>query len=132
VPRPISLTHQKLVSLLAQHPTLLARLTPEMLAAITDEDVRTLIEGGIARRALDGRAVEEAAPAIRKSAAVALLSDEFAGLPQPEKALASIVSQMSIPRDPAGLEAARKAAIECGDRELVQTINARILARRRA
>jgi DNA primase len=131
-PRPLSLTHQKLVSLLVQHPVLLARLTPETLASISDPDVRALIEGGIARRALDGRSVEEAAPAIRQSAAKALLSDEFAGLPQPEKALSSILAQLSIPRDPAGLEAARKAALESGDRELVQTINARILARRRA
>ena len=130
--RPLSRTVQKLVALLAQHPALLQRIAPDVVAAITDPDARALVEGGIARRVLDGQALETAAPAIRKSAAAALLSEEFAGLPQPEKALATIGAQLLIPRDAAGLEAARREAIARDDREMVELISARILARRRA
>jgi DNA primase len=131
-PREISPVLHKLLSLLAQHAALLPKLPIDLVAAIDDEAVRTLLEGGMARRALDSRAVESAGPEIRQAAARALLSDEFAGIPNPEKALASIAAQIKIPRDRTGLEEARKAALESGDKELVRTINARILASTRS
>lgn len=132
VPRDLEPAVQKLLSLLAQHPVLLAKIQPELLAKLTDPAVRALLEEGIAHRALGGRAVEEAAPEIKQAAARALLSDEFAGVQQPEKALDSIVQQLSIPRDREALNEARKAALLRGDREMVQVLNARILASTRA
>ncbi len=130
--RAIEPTLHKLLALLAQHAVLLPKVGIDLVAAIDDPAVRALLEGGMARRALDSRAVESAAPEIRQAAARALLSDEFAGLPNPDKALASIAAQIKIPRDRPGLELARQAALESGDRELVRTINARILASTRS
>ncbi len=132
VPRELTPTVHQLLALVAQHPALLAKLTPGLMAHIHDPAVRALLEAGIARRALDGTVLEEAAPEIKQACARALMSDEFAGLPTPDKALASISTQLAIPHDRAGLAAARQAALARGDRELVQTLNARILASTRA
>jgi DNA primase len=132
--RPLALTAQKLVALLAQHPGLLARVTPEILATIADPDVRAFITSGIEHRALDGRALEAVAPAIRKAAAAALLSDEFKDVNPPEKAFLSVTAQLTIPQDRAGLEAARQAALASGDMERFRdlTKRMRILASHRA
>ena len=132
IPRDLEPAVQKLLSLLALHPTLLAKVSPELLGKLTDPAVRALLEEGIAHRQLGGRAVEEAAPEIKQAAARALLSDEFAGVQHPDKALDSIVKQLSIPRDRESLNEARKAALLRGDREMVQVLNARILASTRA
>ena len=131
-PRELEPAVQKLLSLLALHPGLLTKVPADLVGKLTDPAVRALLEVGIAHRALGGRAIEEAAPEIRQAAARALLSDEFAGLAQPEKALDSIVKQLSIPRDREALNEARRAALLRGDREMVQVLNARILASTRA
>ena len=134
VPRELAPMVHQLLALLAQHPLLLSKLPTTVLGNIEDPAVRALIEGGIAKKALDGRAIEEAAPEIRQACARALMSDEFSSLlaNAPGKALASITTQLAIPHDRAALNAARQAAIARGDRELVQTLNARILASTRA
>jgi len=123
---------RELCALLAQHPVLLGKLPPHLLESIDDLPARALIAGAIKHRVLDGRAIEEAAPEIRKAAAQALLSDEFDKVPNPDKALAQIATQLAQPRDRAALDAARRAAIASGDMELARTLNARILAATRA
>jgi DNA primase len=128
VSRDLSLPVRKLFGLLAQHPALLPKLTPAMIASVDDPAARALLESAIAQRVLDGRAVEEAALEIRAAVADTLLGDEFADLLTPDTALAQIVAQLQTPRDRAALSEERKAALERGDMDRVRALNAKILA----
>jgi DNA primase len=79
VARQIDQTSAKLLAFLGQHGTLIARMSPEAVAALSDPAVKTLVETARARGVFDAKvALSEAAPEIRQSLARALLSDEFA------------------------------------------------------
>ena len=130
-PRELDPIVGKLVSLLGQHPALLSRVTPPLLPHVEDEAVRAFLEAGVRHRALDGRALEEAAPEVKGALAKALLADEF-GKYEADKAFIGLERQITMPKTQVGLLEARKQALDRKDMEMVQLLNARILAARRA
>jgi DNA primase len=130
-PRELDPFVGKLLTLLAQHPALLPKVSPGVLAHIEDADVRAFLDSGIRHRALDGRALEEAAPEVKQAIARALMGDEFSK-EEADKALADLSRQLSIPKTQNGLLEARKEALLRDDRDLVRLLNARILASKRA
>jgi DNA primase len=131
--RPLGAADAKLLALLAQHPQLIAHLPPDVAPAIGDTAARALVEGARARGSFDAKQVlADAAPEIRDAVAKALLSDEFVldENRDPRPILEAIVEDLRLPNDRAALEAERKAALQRGDKERVQKLNARILSTR--
>jgi DNA primase len=129
-PRKIPLTHAALLSFLAQHAELLARVD---VALLKDEAVRVLVASAQARGSFDAPSLlAEAAPEIRDAVARALGSDEFAGDETPQKTFDSILTSIRFPSDLTALMQERSVAIARGDRELTEKLNARIIAVRRS
>jgi DNA primase len=131
--RQIDQAHGKLLAFLGQHGTLIARMSAEAVAGISDEAVRALVEVARLRGVFDAKvALHDATPEIRDSVARALLSEEFATDDDKikHKLLDEIVLSMTLPNDRRALEAERKAAAERGDMERVRVLTQRILSTR--
>ncbi|MGZ3442678.1 MAG: DNA primase [Polyangia bacterium] len=127
--RRIPLTHHSLLAFLAQHPDFWPRVD---LSSLKDETVRSLVASALEGRTFDAPWLLNHCPAeIRDALAKALGSDEFAGDEDPNRTFASIVTSLRLPSDLPSLMSERSAAIERGDLELTQTLNARINAVRR-
>jgi DNA primase len=112
---------QKLLSLVAAHPALLQRIDVDLLRALQDEEVGTVLSEAKAKGIFDAHAVESAPPAIHRVLAEALVSEEFTTA-NPEKAFRAISTRLLLPRDRRILEQERTKAIERGDFEMAQTI----------
>jgi DNA primase len=130
VQRHIPRTHHSLLAFLAQHPDFWARVD---VSYLKDEAVRSLVASALEGRTFDAPWLLNACLAeIRDDVARALSSDEFAGADEdPNRTFASIVTSIRLPSDLPSLMNERSAAIERGDLELTQTLNARINAVRR-
>jgi DNA primase len=130
VQRHIPRTHHSLLAFLAQHPDFWARVD---VSYLKDEAVRSLVASAQEGRTFDAPWLLNTCPAeIRDDVARALSSDEFAGADEdPNRTFASIVTSLRLPSDLPSLMSERSAAIERGDLELTQTLNARINAVRR-
>ncbi|MGZ3407635.1 MAG: DNA primase, partial [Polyangia bacterium] len=127
--RRIPLTHHSLLAFLAQHPDFWPRVD---LSSLKDETVRSLVASALEGRTFDAPwLLNHCAAEIRDAVAKALGSDEFAGDEDPNRTFASIVTSLRLPSDLPSLMSERSAAIERGDLELTQTLNARINAVRR-
>lgn len=132
-PRALAPAHAKLLSLLAQHATLIAHVTPEAIEGISDQSVRELVLSARAAGAFQAQALlERCAPEIRDAVARAFLSEEFAGVSDQDARalLQEIARKLVLPTDIAALEAERKAAIARNDLARVREITARILSTR--
>jgi DNA primase len=130
VQRPLSLTSQKLLAFLTQHPQFLARVEVSLLK---DDAVRALVASAQEAGRLDAPAMlAGCAPDIRDAVARALASEEFVGGDTPQKTFDSILTSIRFPSDLHALMQERSAAIERGDRELTEMLNARINAVRRS
>lgn len=127
--RRIPLTHYSLLAFLTQHPDYWPRVDASLLK---DEAVRTLVASAQEGRTFDAPWLLNAcAPEIRDAVAKALTSEEFAGV-EPQRTFESIVTSLRFPSDLPGLMHERSQAIERGDRELIDSLNARINAVRRS
>src|SRR5262249_22467101 len=123
-------THHALLAFLAQHPQFLAKVD---VSTLRDEAVRTLVASAQKATRLDAPALlAECSPEIRDAVARALGSEEFVGGGNPQRTFESIVVALSLPSDLPTLIQVRSAAIERGDRELTEMLNARINAVRRS
>jgi DNA primase len=128
--RRISLTHYSLLAFLAQHADFWPRVDVSILK---DEQVRALVASAQASRTFDAASLMSACPAeIGDAVAKALGSDEFAGDEDANRTFESIVTSIRFPSDLSSLMQERSAAIERGDRELTEKLNARIIAVRRS
>jgi DNA primase len=137
-PRPVKArqidgAHAKLLAFLGQHGTLIARMSPDAVSAISDPQVRSVVEGALARGSFDAKLVlSEAAPEIRDAVARALLSEEF--ITDDDKVKVKLLDEISLsltlPNDRSALEAERKAAVERGDMDRVRVLTQRILSTR--
>jgi DNA primase len=134
--RRIPLTHEKLLAFLAQHEKYLAQLDDEIIQGLRDEAVRELLKKMRDAGKFDAAAVLSVCPAeISDVVARCLASDEYAGMDRPEQAQKSfeqIVLSIRFPSDLTALMHERTTAIERGDRELIEKLNARIIAVRRS
>lgn len=129
-PRRIPLTHEKLLSFLAQHPEFWPRVD---LSILKDDAVRGLVASAQEHGRADAPTLlAAAAPEIRDAVARALADDQFAGDSEPQKTFDSIVTSLRFPSDLSALMQERSAAIARGDRELTEKLNARIIAVRRS
>ena len=128
--RRIPLTHYSLLAFCAQHPDYWARVDA---SSLKDDAVRTLVASAQEGRTFDAPWLLNACPAeIRDAVAKALSSEEFAGEGDPARTFESIVTSIRFPSDLSSLMQERSAAIERGDRELTEKLNARIIAVRRS
>jgi DNA primase len=128
VQRPLSRTHAALLAFLAQHGDLLPRVE---LSYLKDDAVRSLVASAQERHKFDAALLSTCAPEIRDAVARALSSEEFAG-DAAKKAFEPIIASMRLPTDLPALMHERTVALERGDRDLVETLNARINAVRRS
>jgi DNA primase len=128
VQRPLSRTHAALLAFLAQHGDLLPRVD---LSYLKDDAVRALVASAQERQKFDAALLSTCAPEIRDAVARALSSEEFAG-DSAKKAFEPIIASMRLPTDLPALMHERTVALERGDRDLVETLNARINAVRRS
>jgi DNA primase len=129
--RHVPRTHYSLLAFLAQHPDYWARVDVSLLK---DDAVRALVASAQQSRIFDAPGLLNAASGeIRDDVAKALASDEFAPgkESEPARTFESIVTSIRLPSDLPSLMNERSAAIERGDFELTQTLNARINAVRR-
>jgi len=101
---------------------------------LKDDAVKTLVASAQEGRTFDAPWLLNACPAeIRDAVAKALSSEEFAGeADHPERAFEAIVTAIRLPSDLPSLMNERSQAIERGDFELTQKLNARINAVRRS
>jgi DNA primase len=128
--RRIPLTHYSLLAFLGQHGDYWPRVDTALLK---DDAVRTLVASAQEGRTFDAPWLLNACPAeIRDAVAKALSSEEFAGADDPAHAFESIVTAIRLPNDLPSLMTERSQAIERGDFELTQKLNARINAVRRS
>jgi hypothetical protein len=128
--RRLSLSHYSLIAFLAQHPDYWARVDVSILK---DEQLRSLVASAQESHIFDAPWLLNACPAeISDAVAKALGSDEFAGDEDANKTFESIVTSIRFPSDLSSLMQERSAAIERGDRELTEKLNARIIAVRRS
>lgn len=132
--RRIPLTHYSLLAFCAQYPDYWPRVDTSLLK---DEAVKTLVASAQAGRTFDAPWLLNACPAeIRDAVAKALASDEFApankDAADPARTFESIVTSIRLPSDLTALMNERSQAIERGDLELTQKLNARINAVRRS
>ncbi|MCA1663068.1 MAG: DNA primase [Myxococcales bacterium] len=128
--RRISLTHYSLLAFLAQHPDYWSKVDVSILK---DVEVRSLVASAQQSHIFDAPWLLNACPAeISDAVAKALGSDEFAGDEDANKTFESIVTSICFPSDLSSLMQERSAAIERGDRELTEKLNARIIAVRRS
>ena len=128
--RHISLTHYSLLAFLAQHPDYWSKVDASILK---DDQVRSLVASAQESRTFDAPWLLNACPAeISDAVAKALGSDEFAGDEDANRTFESIVTSIRFPSDLSSLMQERSAAIERGDRELTEKLNARIIAVRRS
>jgi len=128
--RRIPLTHYSLLAFLAQHADYWPRVDPSLLK---DDAVKTLVASAQEGHTFDAPwLLTHCAVEIRDAVAKALASEEFAGAIAPEPAFESIVTAIRLPSDLPSLMNERTAAIERGDFELTQKLNARINAVRRS
>jgi DNA primase len=138
--RRIPLTHEKLLAFLAQHEKFLARLDEETILLLRDQAVRELLMKMRELGKFDAASVMSVCPAeIADAVARCLASDEFAGLAAPgavtdqaQKSFEQIILSIRFPSDLTALMQERSTAIERGDRELIEKLNARIIAVRRS
>jgi DNA primase len=127
--RRVPLTHEKLLSFLAQHSKFLPRIDDEILAALRDDMVRALIKQMRDRGSFDPAAVLAECPAeISDTVAHCIGSDEYAGVENPQKLFEQIILSIRFPADLGALMHERTVAIAAGDRELIEKLNARIMA----
>ena len=130
VQRRIPLTHYTLLAFCAQHPDYWPRVDA---SSLKDEAVKTLVASAQAGHTFDAPWLLNACPPeIRDALAKALSSEEFAGEGDPARTFESIVTSIRFPSDLSSLMQERSAAIERGDRELTEKLNARIIAVRRS
>ncbi|HEX6836459.1 MAG TPA: toprim domain-containing protein, partial [Polyangia bacterium] len=130
VQRHVPRSHQTLLAFLAQHPTWWPRVDVSILK---DDAVRGLVASAQERHTFDAPWLLETCPAeIRDAVAKALSSEEFAGEGDPARTFESIVTAIRLPSDLPALMHERSVAIERGDLELTQKLNARINAVRRS
>ena len=125
VQRRLPLTHEKLLSFLAQHPTYWPRVDASLLK---DEAVRALVASAQARATFDASTMlAESAPEIRDAVAHALGSDEYAasGTNVPQ-AFDEIVSKLRMPADASALLQEKLAAVERGEFDLARQLSARL------
>lgn len=128
--RRLSLTHDKLLAFLAQHPAFWSRVD---LALLKDEAVRALVAWAQEQPRCEAAALlSAAAPEIRDAVARALGDEQFAFDAEPQKTFESILTALRLPSDLTALMQERSAAIARGDRELTEKLNARIIAVRRS
>ncbi len=128
--RRIPLTHYSLLAFVAQHPAYWPRVE---ISLLKDDAVKTLVASALESHIFDAPWLLNACPPeIRDAVAKALGSEEFANKDDADKAFESIVTAMRLPSDLPSLMNERSAAIERGDLELTQTLNARINAVRRS
>src|SRR5262249_20304490 len=117
---------------LGQHGTLIARMSNEQVAAISDAGVRSLLEAARPRGKFDAKvALSECAPEIRQSLAKALLSDEYATDDDKVKIklLDEILNVLSSPK--ARLQEMyrqHRSAVASGDHARVKELQERISA----
>jgi DNA primase len=128
--RHVPRTHHALLAFLAQHADYWPRVD---VSTLKDDAVRALVASAQESRTFDAPWLLNACPAeIRDDVAKALGSDEFAKEGDPAKAFESIVTAIRLPSDLPSLMTERSRAIERGDFELTQKLNARINAVRRS
>ena len=129
--RRIPLTHYSLLAFLGQHGDYWPRVDASLLK---DDAVKTLVASAQEGRTFDAPWLLNACPAeIRDAVAKALSSEEFAGEgDDPARAFEAIVTAIRLPSDLPSLMNERSQAIERGDFELTQKLNARINAVRRS
>ncbi len=128
--RRISLTHYSLLAFLAQHSEFWPRVEA---SSLKDDAVRALVASAQQSGSFDAPWLLNACAAeIRDAVAKALGSDEFAGDEDSNRTFESIVTSIRFPSDLSSLMQERSAAIERGDRELTEKLNARIIAVRRS
>jgi DNA primase len=133
VQRRIPITHEKLLSFLAQHEKFLLALDDDAVAALRDESVRELVAKLRTLAKFDASyALTVCAPDIRDAVAHAIGSDEYAGVENAQKSYEQIILSIRFPSDLQALMNERTTAIERGDRELIEKLNARIIAVRRS
>jgi DNA primase len=132
--RSIPITFQKLLAFLAQHDKFLARLDDDFMLSLRDEAVRDLLTKMRELGKFDATTVLGVCHSdISDVVARCLASDEFAGLGEhAQKSFEQIVLSIRFPSDLTALMQERSTAIERGDRELVEKLNARINAVRRS
>ncbi len=133
VKRPIERSHEELLAFLGQHATLIARMSPDVVSAISDPDVRALVAAAREKGAFDPRAaVESAAPAIRDAVARAAFDERFAGIEpaQQERTLADLEQRLRLDAT-TDLEQARREALAKNDMDAFHVLTARIRQRRR-
>jgi hypothetical protein len=118
------------LAFLAQHPDYWSKVDASILK---DVEVRSLVASAQQSHTFDAPWLLNACPAeISDAVAKALGSDEFAGDEDANKTFESIVTSIRFPSDLSSLMQERSAAIERGDRELTEKLNARIIAVRRS
>jgi DNA primase len=128
--RRLPLTLHSLLAFLAQHPEFWARVD---VSTLKDDAVRALVASAQQSRILDAPWLLDAcAPDIRDAVAKALASDEFAADDDANRTFESIVTSICFPSDLSSLMQERSVAIERGDRELTDSLTARIIAVRRS
>ncbi|HWE27155.1 MAG TPA: DNA primase [Polyangia bacterium] len=129
--RHVPLTHHTLLAFLAQH----AKYWPQVdVALLKDDAVKSLVASAQESHIFDAPWLLNACSVeIRDALAKALASEEFAAPgDDPQRAFESIVTALRMPSDLPSLMNERSAAIERGDFELTQKLNARINAVRRS
>ncbi len=131
--RAIKRLHANLLAFFAQHATLIGHMTPDAVAAISDEQAREIFAREVTRGTFSAKlALEECAAEIRDAVAQALIRDDYIGLDAAaqNKALADILQQLRLEQSPRSLEEERKAALARGDMDTVRVLNARIRSTR--
>src|SRR5205823_5793894 len=111
---PIKRLHENLLAFFAQHATLIGHMTPDAVAAISDEQVREILAREVERGVFSSTlALEQAAPEIRDGVAQALMREDFRGFDstRQQKALADILEQLRLEHSPRSLEDERRAAL---------------------
>lgn len=127
--RQIHRRDSTLLAFLSQQPDFWPRVDASILK---DEAVRALVASALESRIFDAPwLLSHCAPEIRDAVASALASEEFAGC-EPARTYESIVTALKMPNDLTALMNERSQAIERGDRELIDSLNARINAVRRS
>jgi hypothetical protein len=127
VQRPIPPILSKLLALLAQHATLMTRVTPSLLDQMPDPAAKALLAAASKLGAFSPRdLLEVCAPEIRKAVAQAFLDEEFAQITDANKAFDDIIGKLTLPNDRAALLEQLKLAIARNEQQRIQEINARI------
>jgi DNA primase len=128
--RHVPLTHSTLLAFLGQHPDYWPRVNA---SSLKDEAVRALVASAQEGNTFDAPwLLAHSAPEIRDAVAKSLGSDEFADDGDAPRSFEAIVTAIAMPSDLSSLMHERTQAIERGDRELTETLNARIIAVRRS